>query len=111
MKLKADFLGTLYYAGTNKTVSSAFNEPALAEAVARLIGNCEVPGIEVASASALSITTRLLHISTCFKGYTWSRRHPQQRFGGVDVVQLFGEVCFYIYFPPSCDHITFSDGI
>ena len=52
MKLKADFLGTLYYAGTKKTVPGAFNEPALAEAVARLIGNCEVPGIEVASASA-----------------------------------------------------------
>ena len=52
MKLKVDFLGALYYAGTKKTVPSTFDKPALAEAVAKLIGNGEVSGIEVASASA-----------------------------------------------------------
>ena len=52
MKLKVNFLGSLDYAGTKKTVSSASGNPALAEAVARLIDNGEVPVIEVVSASA-----------------------------------------------------------
>ena len=48
MKLKVDFIGDLYYAGTNKNLPSSFYKPALAEAVARLIENGEVPGIEAA---------------------------------------------------------------
>ena len=66
MNLKVDFLGPLYYAVTKNTVLNAFGNPALAETVATLIGNDKVPGIEVTSASAYSITTRLFHIFACF---------------------------------------------
>ena len=52
MKLKLVFLGTLYYARTKKILPSAFEKPALAECVARLIGNGKVPVIEVTSMSA-----------------------------------------------------------
>ena len=51
MKLKVEFLGTLCYSGTKKTVPSAFRNPALSEAVARLIGNGKVLDKEVASES------------------------------------------------------------
>ena len=45
MKIKVGLLGTLDYVVTNNNVSSTFDNPALAEAVARIIGNSEVPGI------------------------------------------------------------------
>ena len=51
MKLKVGFLGLLCYSGTKKTVLSAFINPALSEAVARLIGNGKVLDKEVASDS------------------------------------------------------------
>ena len=52
MKLKVGFLGALYYAVIKKTAPSAFDKPALADAVARLISNGEVPGIKVTFVSA-----------------------------------------------------------
>ena len=52
MNLKVDFIGTLYYDGTKKAAPSAFVKPAWDEAVARNIGDDEVPGIEVVSALA-----------------------------------------------------------
>ena len=77
MKLKVEFLGSLYYSVTNNNVTSAFDKPALSEAVIRLIENGKVPGIYVASVLAYIITTWLVHICVCFKGYKQSGRSPE----------------------------------
>ena len=52
INLRVGFLGPLYYGGTKETVSRAIKNPALDEAVARLIRNGKVPGIEVIYKSA-----------------------------------------------------------
>ena len=52
INMEVYFIGGLYYNGTKNTMPSAFENIALAEAVARLIGNIEVPGIEAASVSS-----------------------------------------------------------